>query len=87
MLQAASPERDPHVAKFFILQIYNIIYYYVGLPHTQYRGTMLQQGFDVQSLHQHTVTRIVENNLHCFEWKVHDESHYRPKYLVFDLRI
>jgi len=31
-----------------ILQVYNIIYYYVVHPQIQYRGTMLRRVFDVK---------------------------------------
>ena len=44
ILQAASPGRDPHVF-VLIIEGYIFMYYYVVHPHTQYRGTMLQQGF------------------------------------------
>jgi len=42
--QASFPGRDPHVL-FLIIKGYTFKYYYVVHPHTQYRGTMLQQGF------------------------------------------
>jgi len=43
ILQAASPGRDPHV---FVSDITGLYFYVLlcGSPHTQYRGTMLQQG-------------------------------------------
>ena len=31
-----------------IIQGYIFMYYYVVYPHTQYGGTVLQQGFDVE---------------------------------------
>ena len=47
-IQAASPGRGLHASYFvfvLIIEGYILIYYYVVHPHTQYKGTMLQQGF------------------------------------------
>ena len=45
ILQAASTGRGCHVFVSDNTELYIFMYYYVVHPHTQYRGTMLQQGF------------------------------------------